>query len=730
MKKGKRAPSASSRTIFVCASLIVSAAFAAFGCEVILGIDGHDAHLASTFAPSALDSGPEASVGVAAPCVLPTKGDATLRVGNMIASTTRVDVCLRRTDGASPIDGQPVIASAGPTCPRGLGYKDVSAPFKVEAGSYAIAFVSAGSTCSATPLATVQASIASGGGAGAYVLGDGTKTPAVVAMRETAPLQLDSKLRFVDGIDGLAAIDFGYTDTSVLPATIDVVMFGNIAFGRIGVSPPDPNEPGETDGYNEIPVFGGTLKVGVALTGQTSALLVGAPALAERESYTAFAIGRESDPSFPEEIYVCDEMQDEGPLTRCANGGAIDVTVDVLDTYLWGPFSPFNAQRTDPMIAAIAELPSDIACIVDTFPDDVEERIITAAKKQFPYSAHFKDTLATPIDDPALQDGGLPTPPTTAPCGTPTLDNLLEPLLSCMRDNCTTQLGSEDAGLIADPTPCLTNNCYSQSAGLVLTTNQAKLRCWMCALLNFESNSSSAATRAECTTNVSAGLAYGGASDVVVLSRFPIGTPQQWVLGSTDWRASIVRVPVTLPGPKPFDAYCAMLTDPVGGETNPYTGNYGLGLSAAGARGAENLLQTQKLVAYVTKMSAGIPAIVAGEFYAGPVAPGTMAYEADSYAVLSAAFGFGAPPGAIPGCTFCGNNPITSPPGSVQSASSELTTYPMLWNIPITDVTAASIELKAPVIDAGVPDSGTDGGAYGVPLSPYYDYRATVRLRP
>jgi hypothetical protein len=731
MSRGKTRPwgPRSSRAIVVCASacvLAVSAVFVVFGCEDILGIDGHDAHLASTTSPT-LEAGVDAGA-TAAPCVLPSTGDATLRVGNLIADALRVDVCLTRTNGASPLDGKPVIASSGPTCPRGLGFKDVSAPFHIESGSYAIAFVTAGSSCASTPLATAQATIASGSGEGAYVLGDGTKAPAALALKELAPLQLASNLRFVHGIAGLGALDFGYVDTALLPATLQLPMFTDVAFGAVSNPPPDPNQPGEGDGYNGITLIGGTLLVGAAPTGTTAALIAGAPALTSRESYTAFAIGRLADPTFPDEIYVCDEMQNDGPLTRCANGGEIDVTVDVLDTYLWGPFSPFDTVRTDPIIAAVADLPSDIACIVDTFPESTEQRILAAAKAKFPYQVHFVDTLTTPIDDPAMQDGGLPPAPTAAPCAGE--DGLLEPLLSCMRDNCTTELGSEDAGLVDDPATCLTNNCYGPSAGLVLTANQAKLKCWMCALLDFESDSTTANTRTECTTNVNAGFAFDGASDVIVLSRFPIGAAEQWVFGSTDWRASVVRVPITLPGPKPFDAYCTIVTDPVGGQTNPYTGNYGLGLPAADARGAENLLQLQKLVAYVTRKSAGLPAVVAGEFYAGPSAVGTTAYEPTSYAVLSAAFGFGAPPGAIPGCTFCGDNPITSPSGSIPAANSTLTTYSMLSNIPITDVSAASIELKGTVIDAGVPDAGSDAGAYGIPLSPYYDYRTTIRFRP
>jgi len=76
----------------------------AFGCEAILGMDGHDAHLAEVAAAGdaggAEASPPGDSGATAPPCMLPTSGDARLRIGNLVPSTARIDACLSRSGGA------------------------------------------------------------------------------------------------------------------------------------------------------------------------------------------------------------------------------------------------------------------------------------------------------------------------------------------------------------------------------------------------------------------------------------------------------------------------------------------------------------------------------------------------------------------------------------------------------------------------------------------------------
>ena len=713
-------------------AMVAAVAAAGFGCEAILGMDGHDARLAEVTGTGAdaagtgTDATPERdSAPAAPPCVLPSTGDATLRIGNLVPSAARVDACLSRSGGASPIDGEPIVASATGSCPPGLGYKDVTVPFHVESGTYTVALVASGSPCSATPLATGQVTTTTASGTGLYLLGDGTSPPTTLALGEETPLGLGSAFRFVHAIAGLGPLDFDLTVPGSVPLAIQTLICPAVTFGTVGRST-NPLFPSDALGYEPISLAGGTLAFGAGPSGTSSVTISAVPSFAGGDSYTAFAIGLQNDPRFPPELYVCDERQTDGVLTQCANGGATDVTVDVFDPYLWGPFAPLEPLRHPAVVAAIAGLSSDVVCIPDAFPDTLDQAIIAQAKAAFPYAVHFDDTLTTPIDDPTLADGGLPPAPTVPPCGGGA-DAELEPFLSCTRQFCTDPLGSDDASVIESPTACITANCSAQAEALVLSSDLQTLECWGCAAMNLQGAATIAQTRTACTTDVHAGYAFDGQTGSVVLSRYPIGKAEQWVLPGTNWRASIIRAPVMLPGGKELDAYCLLVSDPVSSLTTPYTGAYGNGKTDVTAWLAELELQLQKTVAYVQRKSPGIPAVVAGEFYTGPAAAdGTPSINPSAYQILSSAFAIAATSSGPPGCTQCASNPILSPPGTTPANTNELTSYALLANVPVTDVLSASVQLQMPFLDAGL----TDAGAYIVPLSTYYDYRATIHVRP
>jgi len=114
-----------------------------------------------------------------------------------------------------------------------------------------------------------------------------------------------------------------------------------------------------------------------------------------------------------------------------------------------------------------------------------------------------------------------------------------------------------------------------------------------------------------------------------------------------------------------------------------------------------------------------------GDFYTGPTVTGVLdPYNPDSFTALSAAFPIAAPPGYAPACTFCVDNPITTPPGTQPSGSSTWSSTVLLSHVPVTDVHAASLLLKDPVLDVE-----SDAGSYLIPLSTYYAYQASVRVK-
>jgi hypothetical protein len=600
----------------------------------------------------------------------------------------------------------------------------VTVPFKVESGTYAVTLVPAGSPCSANPVATGQVTTTSTSGTGLYLLGDGVSAPTALALAEETPPGLSSAFRFVHAIAGVGPLDFDLAVPASVPPTIQALICPAVAYGTVGKST-SPQFPPDALGYEPISLAGGTLAFVAGPTGTSSVTISAVPSFAGGDSYTAFAIGLPNSPSFPEELYFCDEMKADGVLTQCANGGATDVTVDVFDPYLWGPFAPFEPLRRPAVISAIAGLSSDVVCISDAFPDAVDQAIIAQAKATFPYAVHFDDTLTTPIDDPTLADGGLPAAPTVPPCSG--VDAELEPFLSCVSQFCSDPLRSDDASVIESPTACITANCSAQAETMVLSSDLQTLKCWTCALYSLQGAATIGQTRAACTTDVHAGYGYTGQTGTVVLSRYPIGKAEQWVLPGTDWRSSIIRAPVMLPGGKELDAYCLLVSDPISSLTSPYTGPYGNGKTDVTGWLAELELQAQKTVAYVQRKSPGIPAVIAGEFYAGPAASdGTPAFNPSAYQIFASAFALAATSSGPPGCTFCATNPILSPPGSTPADTNELTSYALLANVPVTDVLSASVQLQTPFLDAGL----TEAGAYIVPLSTYYDYRATVHVRP
>jgi hypothetical protein len=155
---------------------------------------------------------------------------------------------------------------------------------------------------------------------------------------------------------------------------------------------------------------------------------------------------------------------------------------------------------------------------------------------------------------------------------------------------------------------------------------------------------------------------------------------------------------------------------------HPYTGQYGGGASGAGAWRAEQLLQADKLTAFVGDRSIGQAAIVAGEFYAGPSIAGVVAaVNAPAYASLARAFAIAEAPDFAGACTFCNDNPLTTPPGNTPNVDSSWTSLVWTFGIPRTDVLRSSIAVKDATtsIDAG----------YAIPPSPYYALRTVVRVR-
>lgn len=740
------------------------------GCELVLGMSGHEAtespaetggqdSTTDTNVDAPVDTGPSV-------CTLPSTGDASARVTNVFPALGRLDVCFK-PDSGSTIG--PIFATAS-GCGGGLVYKDSSAAFKIPSGSYEIDVIRGGGKCSDPPLASVShVTFETGTTTNAIVMGNGATDFTVKALKEGNPTTIASKVRFVHAIGGAPNQDFGLGAKSSLPANIATLFFSNVAYGTTAAPGSGAAGTIDSNGYVDFNGNGAVLYFGRAPAGTTALVdLIGAK-LVSTVGYTVYAIGKSdsagkgNDVKFPLELLLCNERDTDGVLARCANAIPLDVTFDVVNTQLNGAWAAYESPRRPAIPAAIAGLNGDVACITEVWSEADKTAIIDGTKSKYPYSARFAATNATPIDDAKDQGGKVPVYPTTASCTSDPIDptnpsagtqkQALEDLLACIRDNCAVTKGSGASWIQDLPSTCISDNCLAET---IAATSAP--RCWDCALAHMFGRATFDATKTACETDPSARYAFDGTNGVVLLSRFPFdpsGAPEIVNLGATDFRVALIRAPIVVQdSPKTVvDAYCTVLTTPASGVTRPYVGPYGgdgrtctkdsdcktaspdfekcspsWGICVGAAEQQwknELLLQVGKVADLVAAKSGAIRrrAVVMGDWYTGPQVGTLTALNVESFNALTARLPLASAEGYAPTCTFCADNPIQTPPGTTPTGTSTWSSYSVLGNIPVTDVRSNAVTLKTPSVTAA-------GLAYKIPVSSYYGFRTVVRIRP
>jgi hypothetical protein len=669
------------------------------GCAKLVGVDFTDPSLAV--------------------CAASHPGDASLRLGDFVPSLDRHDFCVTGDRDASPLDA----------APQGIGYEQVLAPVRLPRGSYRVDVVPAGRGCVAAPLLTTQVCLDGGSSTTVLVLGDGAGQVQVDVFPETSAPTPRAPLRFVNAIAS-DPLDLGRIPAASLPATV-TPLFTRVAYGATAPRGTSPEGPIDDDGYLSLSPSAAEVPLGAAPHGQSDATLLTSPFLVGGHRYTVVAAGSATDVRFPMELFECDETQTDGALTACG-GAATDVTVETFNPFLLGPFSFHDMTRRGPIITAVRGLASDFVCMPGVYSDDDKSAIVAATLTNLPYSYWVADGFDTVVDDPTDQNGNTPPAPTDPACPI-AAQGELSALVQCIEAACVPIAPNDPNAMLPDDSlACIYQSCNDQVQAL----EQNAPECWLCAYGQFQSYTSFATTEMECTTNPAAGLGWGGASGVLLLSRYPLMDVSQWVLPSTLQRASLLEASVEIQSGTNLDVYCGILETPGDGMLIPYTGPYGNGQTGADAWRQELQLQVEKVVARVQTQSAarGRRAVVAAQWSTGPTvqdAPDAGADQVlppnnpESFAVLSAAFPQASPPAYVPACTFCVSNTLITPPGQAPSGANAnaWSVYPVLSGIPVTDVLSASVTLRNEVVT--IPHE-----TYGVPLSPSYAYRATVRVRP
>lgn len=342
---------------------------------------------------------------------------------------------------------------------------------------------------------------------------------------------------------------------------------------------------------------------------------------------------------------------------------AVELTVDSYNVGLAGAFIPYETERRAAVAAAVAAMPSDIVCIQEVWRQEDKDAIIAAGRARFPHTytaRHDLNTAVTQEITPMCANGmTVPPAPTTPPCGDMAARTAFEAGIACLTRSCSTMPGSEMGQTTS--TMCATTNCFAQVASL-LTSSADGLRCYGCLAPQLPTETF-ANIRTACTTNARAGLAFGGQSGTMILSKHPLSDTETVVLPGTWNRRVITRATATLPNGARVGVYCNHLTPVFEGLAFPYTGRYGCGQTGRDGWVAEQTAQARELIAYVQRRDGAGRAIVLGDFNAGPSSragqPEIIETAPETYAILTAAFREALPSGYVPQCTFCPENALT-----------------------------------------------------------------------
>jgi Domain of unknown function (DUF4397) len=696
------------------ASLVLASCL---GCEWVGGIEQR-----SVWVPP-----PDAGAGDAQPdqiapppgCTLPTEGDATVRIGNLVPSIGRFDFCFALADGSEGSDVAPVLRSSGADCPRGLGYRELTAPLRLPAGSYVVSAVEPTSASCDTPVASVTAEIDDTSVFDFYMLGDAVSSPILKVFRESRPSSAaQSSLRVIHAAPQEGSADVGYVASSTLPATLVDTLFEGVTYGGTAT----PGSSVDENGYIAIHVGGGVLPFGAAPVGTSDARSVCRLEIPNNDAATLYLVGKDGDPDFPLEMFGCREASSQHVLAECGSAEPVELKIALYQTYLNGVWA-MEEPRRQFLRQVVPEIDADVLFVSDVWSDVDKQAFIDGAKESFPHSMFAATDLSSPINDPRDVDGNVPTPYEAAPCA-PVLGEI-EAALDCVRDHCTNGGAESSTMVTTDTTDCMTSHCFAELLALGLEEGAA---CRSCMATFLQSYQSIGETRDQCETNPEARFAYLGKTGTLILSKYPLEDAEFNLLPSTSWRSVVLGATLMLEGSTPVDVYGGNLTyyseDCL---THPYSGNYGNGAGCPEAFLEEQLLQADRIVSWIDERSTRLrrPTVVALDTDTGLAYGQTLTERnPEVFAVFDAAMGRAVAQGYEPACTFCGDNPLVTS-GSTTTADSTWTQHLFLQNIPITSVVSTDRFLTEALYDQVDGDS-----SYKIPPSYYYGIRSVVRIQP
>jgi endonuclease/exonuclease/phosphatase family metal-dependent hydrolase len=343
----------------------------------------------------------------------------------------------------------------------------------------------------------------------------------------------------------------------------------------------------------------------------------------------------------------------------------IDVAIDTFNVALAGAFIPYEQERRQPIVDAIAATTSDVICLQEVWSQEDKELIRDGALSAYPE--------ATPPED---------------------------------------ELGQTTSET------CATDNCALRVAGLLLG-NEQQQRCYACVATQLPT-ATFGKMRDSCANVVNQDLAFDGQNGVMILSRHPLKNVENWVIPGTWNRRSILRATVELPNGSELDTYCNHLTPIFDSFTFPYTGQYGEGNTDKQGWQAEQELQAEKLIDYVNESSGERPAVILGDLNTGRAYPSEdiVAEGVETLDLLEGVFTPAYAMDYTPLCTFCSTNAVTNPDNDPEATS--------VWidHILLHNLEAEAIVSTERVFDEDVvPVNDTT-----VPLSDHFGVRSVITV--
>jgi hypothetical protein len=559
----------------------------------------------------------------------PAPDRATVRLANLVPDDRQVDFCLRE-------DGSPwtesFLRANGESCPAGIGYTQVLFPRQFAPGTWDIKVldVAQGGGCDGPAMAELNGvAIAASVGTTVVVIGGNGVDPSIIALPEVRT-NADNSTRFVNAIPQTEEkVFYSLVSSDRMPASAltnlsgpDGVPFGGVPAQQASTVIGPINEAGYLNFSSTDILFGATRQANneVVLASKIGTSL---------KASTLFAVGIPGSTDYPVRGLLCDELglASDKYYTPCKPTDVPYILTDTININLYGLSAPFEAERREPALDAVAGLQSDVLCVQEITRESDRASLVDRAKTKATFVHSYNPLLddTTPIDDPTNQNGDSPPDPPIPPCGTQELQDFAQAAADCVQVNCTDDPSSPNGALVSAGSGCMSSKCVGELLPGIMSTDPAQRLCTACIIASFLSEETPAGVVSQCSANPNGGFAFHGASTEIMLSRFPLTDTETYVLPSTNFRRAVLHAVAQIPDGDPVDVFCLQLPS-IQDTLFPYGGFYGVETEVDGevltTWKAEQYLAAQRALAWIKQRATpGRLAIIAGEFRSSELYP-------------------------------------------------------------------------------------------------------------